>query len=410
MSVTVEISLSWNEKRRAWYKWHPALRKTVYVAGDVSVEEAWSSWLLKKESYAKARPIAVRQRGNATSLANVCNRYLSERRQDAESGDLSLQHFDSMSRTLAHLVKFLGRDITIEELTPDHWTAYARHLAQTAPRSRRRARAILLTMFRQADDDDWIDHLPKFGKAFRKLAHTHEVDPIPPFSRDDCQKILSAIDRRLQQKFRHGDGSSLIPFRNLKAAFLLGLNGGLLPADLARLRRSDLNLEQGFIRYRRPKTNMPHRIALWPETVKALQVILERDDQGTGLVMLTKNGKPVVHQAFSKETGRVNLTDSISSLFRETARCAGVRLKLPGRPKGKGLSRLRQTCRTVASELGDESAADILVGHRLPGMRAVYLTVTDDRLHRVAQHVHDWLFTPHIAPGDPRNASKSDGE
>jgi integrase len=54
---------------------------------------------------------------------------------------------------------------------------------------------------------------------------------------------------------------------------------------------------------------------------------------------------------------------------------------------------LRHTFRTVADEARDQPAADLIMGHEIPHMSAIYReTISDERLRAVAEHVRRWLF------------------
>ena len=76
----------------------------------------------------------------------------------------------------------------------------------------------------------------------------------------------------------------------LKAMILLGINCGFGNADCGLLPLSALDLENGWHKFPRPKTEMPRRCPLWPETVEALQEVVNGRDSGP--VFVTKYGNP----------------------------------------------------------------------------------------------------------------------
>src|SRR5205823_3745962 len=57
----------------------------------------------------------------------------------------------------------------------------------------------------------------------------------------------------------------------LRAMILLGINCGLGNADCGRLTVQALDLERGWLDFPRPKTGLPRRCPLWPETVEAIE-------------------------------------------------------------------------------------------------------------------------------------------
>src|SRR5262249_42856899 len=136
----------------------------------------------------------------------------------------------------------------------------------------------------------------------------------------------------------------------------------------------------------RPKTGIPRRCPLWPETVAAIQAALAKRPQAkrpedTGLVFLTRQGTPWHNGDASGPA-----VFKFKQLLRQLA--------ITGR-KGLGFYTLRHTFRTVADGSRDQPAADHLMGHCRDDMATVYReTIDDGRLRTVAEHVRDWLFSP----------------
>jgi len=135
---------------------------------------------------------------------------------------------------------------------------------------------------------------------------------------------------------------------------LLGINCGFGNADCGNLPRSAVSLEAGIIDYPRPKTGIPRRCLLWPETVRALRDALAKrpapkDPADAGLVFITKYGLP-----WAKDTADQTLAKEFGKLLRK--------LKINGR-QGLGFYTLRHTFRTIADEAKDQPAADYIMGH-----------------------------------------------
>ena len=138
-----------------------------------------------------------------------------------------------------------------------------------------------------------------------------------------------------------------------------------------------------MIDFARPKTGLPRRCPLWPETVAELRAALARrpdpkDPAHAGLFFLTQRGGP---WAVDQPGGPVS-AETVKLLRR---------LGINGR-KGLGFYTLRHTFRTVADEAKDQPAADFIMGHEVPHMSAVYReTISNERLKAVSDHVHAWL-------------------
>jgi integrase len=164
----------------------------------------------------------------------------------------------------------------------------------------------------------------------------------------------------------------------------LGINAAFGNSDCARLPLAALDLKGGRMRFPRPKTGVDRRCSLWPETVAALQATIEArptpaDPRNTGLVFITKYGKP---------WESANGSDAVTLEFGKLLRTVGL-----GEKKSLGFYALRHTFRTVADATRDIPAVRLVMGHVDDSMDAVYRErIDDDRLEAVTQHVREWLF------------------
>src|SRR5262249_25079647 len=114
------------------------------------------------------------------------------------------------------------------------------------------------------------------------------------------------------------DGPELVrPGPQLRAMILLGINCGFGNADCGTLSLSAVDLDAGVIDSRRPKTGIPRRCALWPETVSAIrEAIASRPEpkqaEAAGRVFVTKYG-----QSWSKTDNAGPLTQAMKQLMRK---------------------------------------------------------------------------------------------
>ncbi|HUY88992.1 MAG TPA: tyrosine-type recombinase/integrase [Pirellulales bacterium] len=171
----------------------------------------------------------------------------------------------------------------------------------------------------------------------------------------------------------------------LRAMIYLGINCGFGNNDCGTLPIDQIDLENGWHTYWRPKTHNPRRCPLWPETVKALkEAVAKRPRPASkevgGLVFLTREGT-----CWSKEAGG----NAISPEFRKLLKDLGIY-----RPHETFYS-LRRTFETVAAVTGEQVAIDHIMGHIAPtnDMAAVYRQqVFDKPLLKVTNHVRAWLL------------------
>jgi integrase len=87
-------------------------------------------------------------------------------------------------------------------------------------------------------------------------------------------------------------------------------------ADCATLPLSAVDLQAGVIDFPRPKTGIPRRCPLWPETMAALKEALPRrptpkKDEHAGPVVITKYG-----DTWGKDTSETPISREVSKLLK----------------------------------------------------------------------------------------------
>jgi integrase len=234
-------------------------------------------------------------------------------------------------------------------------------------------------VFRYAYDANLIDKPVRFGPGFTKPSQQamrlNRAKQGPKmFEAEQIRALLKASPVQL------------------KAMILLGVNCGFGNGDLTHLPLSALDLKAGWVTYPRPKTGIPRRCPLWPETVAAVaQAIGSRpkpfDKEDAGLAFLTPLGRRWTTAVVTDTTVWHN--DALTREFRRLLE----QLKLY-RP-GLGFYALRHTFETVAGDSKDQVAVNAIMGHApaVGDMSAVYRErISDDRLRAVVDHVHGWLW------------------
>ncbi len=217
-----------------------------------------------------------------------------------------------------------------------------------------RNRAAIVAMFNWADEQDWIERAPKYGKGFRRVARgkLRESQADVMLKADDINALLGVCSKQVF------------------VMILLAVNGGYGPADLRLLEWRMIDLDKGIIQDRRAKTKIRRTVTLWPETVVALK---RRRKAGDPLVFRTRHGNQWRAGEISHQVG-VAIDRS------------GLEL-----PKRTGIYALRHTFATLANEVTDTDARKRLMGHRLHG----------PRLRKVTDHIRQALSIPDLI-GDIR--------
>jgi integrase len=175
----------------------------------------------------------------------------------------------------------------------------------------------------------------------------------------------------------------------IEAMILLGANCGMGATDCGELTAGALDLDAGWLDYPRGKTGIDRRCPLWPETVEAIRLAMaERpaplDAAHKDRVFITPRGWPWVRQS-----DKTHL-DAVGVEFAKLLKAKGI--KTSGR-----FYVLRHVFQTIGEEPGDLVAVRRIMGHADESMAAAYREWTrdrreDDRLRRVTDHVHAWLY------------------
>jgi integrase len=324
-----------------------------------------------------------RRAGDACTLRDLVNRYLTHKKQLLDSGELSPRSFGEYYKTCGRLLGFFGRNRRADDLRSEDFESLRADLAKRwGPVRLAIEIARVRGVFRYGFDAGLIGQQVRFGPGFkgpsRKTLRIHRAaQGQRMFEAEALRKLLSVAKQPM------------------KTMVLLGVNCGFGNTDVARLTVAALDLDRGWVNYPRPKTGIPRRCALWPETVEALREAIAmrpkpRDPEHGGLVFLTRPGEPWIRYVQHEgEDGRLT-----ASSFNIVAKELSKLLKKVGiNQPGLNFYGLRHTFETIGGEARDQVAVDSIMGHSRDDMASVYRErISDDRLRAVTECVRRWLF------------------
>jgi integrase len=316
----------------------------------------------------KPRPDPV-----GVTVKDVCNDLLNAKQALLDTGELSPRTWADYKEICDLVVAHFGKSRLASDVGPDDFASLRNKMAKRWGPARLGTKLIqyVRSLFKHALDAGLIDKPVRFGPGFKrpskKVMRLEKAGNGPKlFTVEEVRKLLDAAG---------------IP---LRAMLLLGINCGFGNADCGNLPLTAVNLDAAMIDFPRPKTGLPRRCPLWPETVQALKEALSkrpepRQEEAKDLFFVTKYGQP-----WAKDTGDNTLSKETKKLLKA--------LDINGR-KGLGFYTLRHVFRTVADEARDQPAADFIMGHEVAHMSSVYReTISDVRLRAVTDHVRGWLF------------------
>ncbi len=337
---------------------------------------ALAKWLEQKDDLLAGRK--PRTPSDDLTLGELCNRFLSSKRNLLDAGELSPRTWRDYYDCCETLVESFGKNRAVEDLAGDDFEKLRGELAK-----RRGAVSLgneiqrVRTIFKYAFDEVLLDRPVRFGTVFKKPSRKM-MRRAKQESGDrtlEASELLTILDAAQQP---------------LRAMILLGLNCGFGQSDVASLPLDAIDLDGGYIDFPRPKTAVFRRCPLWPETVTALREALAerpaaKDEADARLVFITKYGNRWVRSRDRAEGGAV-IVDSVGLEFRKLL--DALELKRRG-----SFYNLRHTFRTVADASKDQPALDCIMGHADESMAARYREgVGDERLQAVVGVVRAWLW------------------
>ena len=358
-------------------QWAKKIRGKLYYFGKWdNPEAAHDNYRKQKEDLEAGRKPREQTEGN--TVKEVVNAFLSAKQALVDSGELTALTWRDYKSATDEIIAVFGKNRLAADLRPDDFGPLRMRMAKKwGPQRLSKTIQFVRCVFKYAYDVELIDRPIRFGPEFKRpskgVMRRQKAAAGPQlFTATEIRRMIDAAGEQL------------------RAMILLGINCGFGNSDCGHLPLSAVDLKTGIIDFPRPKTGIPRRCLLWPETSAALHQALAnrpaaKNEEHAGLVFLTRCGD-------SWHTGTPD-----GPLSRETGKLLR-KLGINGR-KRLGFYTLRHTFRTVADESKDQPAVDYIMGHEVPHMSAIYReTISDERLRAVADHVRKWLFPPPASP------------
>ena len=351
------------------------------IVDDPKGQKALDKWLDQKDDLLAGR--TPRATGEGLSVRDLCNRFLTAKRGKMEVGELTPVSFADYHSACKRIVQAFGPRRLVVDLDASDFESFRRKLAKgwgpvTLANEIRRIRVV----FNYAVQNNLIPQNVRYGSEFkppsrRVLRRNRQAKHPRMFEASDLRKILDAANTQL------------------KTMVLLGINAALGNSDIANLPTKAVNLKTGWLDYPRPKTGIPRRCPLWPETTAAIRETLDNRPKSkrrehAGLLFITRCGSPWgTREIHEDEKGNVKkkTDDPVSKEFTKLLK--SLKMHKPG----LGFYSLRHSFATIGGDARDQVAVNSIMGHADESMAAAYRERVDDsRLLAVTEHVRQWLF------------------
>lgn len=346
------------------------------IRGKLHYFGKWSDQSAALKSYERQRDALQAGRtppsrtDSSVQVVDVCNAFLASKRKLRDSGELAVVTYYTYAETCKRIVESLGSERPIASLTSEDFDTFRASLAKRlGPAALASAVNRTRSVFKYGYDCGMLDKPVRFG---------------PHFRRPNAKALRLARAERGQRLFTPAEIRKLLKCANrtMRAMIMLGINAALGNADIARLQHK--NIQNGWLDYPRPKTGMPRRVKLWPETIAAIRWLPKRipKPQNEGLVFVTRFGNTWL--------GNNPMSQPVCVAF--TMLLDASKVKRPG----LSFYALRHTFQTVAEGCHDMPAVRAIMGHvpAADDMSSVYREeMTDKRLIAATDHVKEWLFS-----------------
>jgi len=354
---------------------------------------ALTRYLAEKEDLEAGRPVQRDEPGvtDALTVERLVALFLEAKMLKVEAGEMEQASWMQYKWFGERMIRVFGAHTQVERLGPADFQRYRADLQKThkslatIKSDLSKSRVFFNWAGPGEHGQGYIDRLPRFGDAFRTPSRTalerqREERGPRVFTAETIRALLSLAGTKL------------------KAMILLGINCGYGNMDCVKLTVDRLDLARGWATFPRSKTATRRRNPLWPETVEALRAVLETRKPPRNLkyakrVFITKYSQPfrscAIGYEFEKLADKIGLTRNEANFYD-----------------------LRRTCTSIGVQVKDDDAVRTITGHKrqINDMLGVYdrLSVSDDRLRAVTDHIHRWLFPPSANPASA--AESGDGQ
>jgi integrase len=306
-------------------------------------------------------------------MVNLC---LTVKDSKLQSRELQLRTYKEYKRCGRRLLRVLGRERLVEDLTPTDFLKLRRDMMKTLKSLTSIKTDIrkMMVFFNFAYKEGYIDRPVRTGEGFKSPS---------------ASALRRERGQRDQRMFQADQIRTMLVNANpqIKAMILLGINCAFGNTDCVMLTKNKLDLEGGWVSFARPKTGVRRHCPLWPETTDALRVVLAQKEskhpEYKNRVFIVDKRKPKANHI---DDGR-----RISKYFRMLLESIAIPADSPN------FYALRHTFVTIALQKRDREAVRAITGHGPTSgdMLDTYneAEVAESRLLAVSNHVHDWLFT-----------------
>lgn len=356
-------------------QWCKKVRGRIFYFGK-DRDAALERWMREKDDLQAGRTPRPYD-PNSLKLLELCNRFMASKESRKDSGEITVEHYSDLKEACDQVLSVFGKNAVVESLTPDDFAKLRSKLAKgrtgkpVSLKTLENSIARTRVLFNYAAKNGLIQKNmamfwgTEFDKPSKKAkARAAAKDPIVRmFTPDEVKKLMEHASPQI------------------KAMILLAVNCGLGNTDIGQLERH--HIKGGWLCKARSKTGKDRKIPLWKETVAAIKIAIDarpepKDAADERKLFITKYGSNWIPTANA---------NPISQEFAKVRKVAGIK------GRGKSFYTLRHVFQTIGDETLDFVAVKFMMGHDGSNISNEYREgISDERLQRVTDHIHTWLF------------------
>jgi len=346
-------------------------------------QEALALYKAQADDLHAGRTPRVKRTGEGLTLRELCNRFRTAKLRQQGLGEIALATYNGYVAITDLLIEQFGKDRLIDDIATEDFEALREKMGKRwGPVRLGNQVQSVRSVFKYGYEAGLIDKPIRYGPQFTKpsagvLRRHRAKRGKKMLEADELRRLLDALKEK--------------PV--LRAMVLLGVNCGFTNKDCADLPLEALDLDGGWIDFPRPKTGIPRRCPLWPETAEALrQAIANRPEPkqelDKPLVFVTVRGRQWLNSS-----GQAN---PVSVLLRKVMKEISIHRK------GIGPATFRHVFETIGGGTPAQTAqvsVNYIMGQSNPPVANHYREgIEDTRLRAVVDHIHAWLFPPTPTP------------
>jgi integrase len=310
------------------------------------------------------------------TVRELMNRYLEWMSSRQQLGEIKARTYAEMKAALQDFAKVIaGRaDRLVATLGPDDFTKARVHWQKTCDvYTLSRNVAWVRSWLIWAEDEDHVEHRPKFGKMFKRAG-------MKALRENMVQKAIAAGDKA----FTPAELQTILPLLGweMRAPFLLGINCAFYAEDVAGICLKHLDLDKGVHWMPRGKNGNFRVGFLWDITVEAIKDYIANrwtkmsERKGYTLtadmpIFVTRCRNPFVHWTITRndagEITKATQSNNGTKELNKVLNAAGVKRA------GLSFGSLRHTALTLIDDLGKETESALLAGHKRGGVIEFYV-------------------------------------